>query len=152
MQHDLVTSHSRMISAQPDEIFDLLANPALHGEIDGSGHVTGAQPNGPERLHLGANFGMDMAWGVKYKIVNTVVEFEEGRRIAWRHFGGHVWRYILEPRDGGTLVTEEFDSRTSRAPLLLRAMRAHRRNSRDIETTLERLEQWAQKHQRFESA
>ena len=31
-----------------------------------------------------------------------VVEFEEDRRIAWRHYGHHIWRYTLEPTDGGT--------------------------------------------------
>ena len=48
-------------------------------------------------------------FGFPYKIRNTVVEFEEGRRIAWRHFGGHRWRYVLEPRGEGTHVTESFD-------------------------------------------
>ena len=52
---------------------------------------------GPERLSQGATFGMDMKpFGMPYKIRNTVVEFDEGRRIAWRHFGGHRWRYVLE--------------------------------------------------------
>ena len=40
---------------------------------------------------------MKMKIGAPYKILNEVVEFEEGRRIAWRHFAGHIWRYILEP-------------------------------------------------------
>ena len=75
----------------------MLATPALHSVIDGSGTVKGAQPRGPERLDLGARFGMEMNVKVDYKILNTVCEFEEGRRIAWRHFYGHIWRYILEP-------------------------------------------------------
>lgn len=143
MKHDLVTSHSRLIPASAADIFELLATPSRHHEIDGSGHVAGAQPGGPTRLSLGANFGMDMKWGAPYKILNTVVEFEEGRRITWQHFGGHRWRYILMPTEGGTLVTEEFDSRTSQAPLLLTLIRAHQRNSVDILRTLDRLEAWA---------
>ena len=67
-------------------------------------------PRGPTRLTKGADFGADMKlFGVPYKIHNKVVEFEEDRRIAWRHFGGHRWRYVLEPTAAGTLVTESFD-------------------------------------------
>ena len=56
---------------------------------------------GPDRLSKGATFGVDMKlFGFPYKIRNTVVEFEEDRRVAWRHFGGHRWRYVLEPIDG----------------------------------------------------
>jgi hypothetical protein len=87
---------------------------------------------------------MQMRWGLPYKILNEVVEFEEGRRIAWRHFGGHVWRYELEPLDDrSTRVTETFDARPSRAPLVLVLMRAQRTNQRAIEQTLDRLEEWA---------
>jgi len=73
-------------------------------------------------------------------VTNTVVEFEENRRIGWRHVGGHVWRYILEPRDGATMVTEEFDYSTNRARPLLAAMKAIERNEAAIVTTLENLE------------
>jgi hypothetical protein len=36
--------------------------------------------------------------GASYKITNTVVEFEEGERIAWRHLSGHRWRYEFRGR------------------------------------------------------
>ena len=36
----------------------------------------------PERLSLGATFGMSMKMGVSYSMVSTVVEFDENRRIA----------------------------------------------------------------------
>jgi hypothetical protein len=52
----------------------------------------------PQRLSAGAKFGMDMKLGAPYKIVNTVIEFDEPKVIAWRHFNGHVWRYLFEPR------------------------------------------------------
>ena len=71
--------------------------------------------------------------------LNEVVEFEEGRRIAWRHFGGHVWRYILEPVAGGTKVTEQFDWTNNRSPLMLKVMRAQENNAKSIERTLENL-------------
>ena len=134
-----VVSRSTIVPAPAADIFNLLADPRRHSEIDGSGSVKNAQMNAPERLSLGAQFGMDMRIIVPYKIMNTVVEFEEGRRIAWRHFGGHVWRYTLEPVEGGTRVTEEFDSTNSKSQLLLKVMNAHANNAKAIEKTLENL-------------
>ena len=120
-------------------IFDLLADPRRHGEIDGSGTVQSAQINAPERLSLDATFGMQMKMGLPYKITNTVVEFEENRTIAWRHVGGHIWRYILEPVDGGTKVTEQFDWNKSKAPLILKLRKSPQDNAKSIEKTLENL-------------
>jgi hypothetical protein len=135
---------SRVVPAPASAVFDLLAAPRRHALIDGSGHVAGVQPRTPERLSAGARFGMQMRWGLPYKILNEVVEFDEGRRIAWRHFGGHVWRYELEPLDErSTRVTETFDASTSRSPLVLRLMRAQRTNQQAIEQTLDRLVDWA---------
>ena len=134
-----VVSRTVFVPASAADIFDLLADPRRHGEIDGSGSVQNARIDAPERLSLGATFGMDMRIVLPYKMTNTVVEFEEGRRIGWRHFGGHVWRYILEPVEGGTQVTEQFDWNTNKSPLMLRVMRAQSNNARSIEKTLENL-------------
>lgn len=134
-----VISVQRVVPAPPEAIFDLLADPRRHREIDGSGSVRDAATDAPERLFLGARFGMSMRIGAPYRITNEVVEFDEGRRIAWRHFGGHIWRYVLEPADGGTLVTEQFDGGASKAPWMLRLMRATRRNEQSMHATLERL-------------
>ena len=120
-------------------IFDLLADPRRHNEIDGSGTVQSAQMNAPERLSLDATFGMQMKMGLPYKITNTVVEFEENKTIAWRHVGGHIWRYILEPVDGGTKVTEQFDWNKSKAPLVLKLRKSPQDNAKSIEKTLENL-------------
>ena len=137
-------SASRVVPASAADIFDLLATPRRHALIDGSGTVADVQERTPERLSPGARFGMQMRWGLPYKILNHVVEFEEGRRIAWRHFAGHVWRYELEPlAEGRTRVTETFDAGPSRWPLVLRVIRAAPRNQRSIEQTLDRLETWA---------
>ena len=131
-------SGTRFVPAPPQAIFDLLADPGKHPLIDGSGTVQG-QRSGPERLSLGARFGVDMRYGMPYRITNTVMEFEEGRRIAWRHFGRHRWRYELEPVEGGTQVTETFDLST--VPALMRpgtrVMARH--NKESIEKTLDRL-------------
>jgi hypothetical protein len=134
-----IISRSIIVPAPAHDIFELLADPRRHGEIDGSGSVKSAHDNAPLRLSLGATFGMDMRIGVPYRITNTVVEFEEDRRIAWRHLGGHVWRYVLEPTEGGTRVTEEFDWENNRAPLFLKIMRAQKNNTVAIEKTLQNL-------------
>lgn len=110
---DKVVSVSRVIKATPEVIFDVLAVPARHVEIDGSGTVQSTRGES-HRLALGSKFGMDMKMGpVPYRITNTVKEFEENRLIAWAHLGGHRWRYELEPMtvDGepATEVTESFD-------------------------------------------
>lgn len=129
----------RFVPAPAAAIFDLLADPRRHHEIDGSGSVVAARVDAPTRLSLGARFAMDMRIVVPYRMTNTVVEFEEGQRIGWRHVGGHVWRYVLTPAEGGTTVREEFDYSTNRAPLLLVAMRAVANNERAIERSLDRL-------------
>jgi len=142
MAHDAskkVVWAERLVPAPAAEIFELLADPRRHHEIDGSGSVLAARSSAPARLSLGAKFSMDMRIGLPYRMTNTVVEFEEARRIGWRHVGGHVWRYVLTPADGGTLVREEFDYSTNRAPLLLAVMRAVPNNERAIERTLDRL-------------
>ncbi len=84
---------------------------------------------------------MSMRLGASYQVRNTVVEFEESRRIAWRHFAGHRWRYLLTPVSSGTLVREEWDP--SPVPWLYPALRLlgfPERNRRGMELTLARLE------------
>ncbi len=132
---DRAVSRSVTVAAAPEEIFELLAHPSGHAELDGSGTVQGALRD-DERLALGARFGMRMRMGVPYRMTNEVVEFEEGRRIAWRHVGGHVWRWELEPVDGGTRVTETFDWGPARVPPALELARIPRRNAQAIEATL----------------
>jgi uncharacterized protein YndB with AHSA1/START domain len=113
---DVVTVE-RTIPAPASEIFALLRDPARHREIDGSGTVRDAKgETGP--LVLGSRFGMSMKMGVPYSMVSTVVEYEPDRRIAWqtrgpgplgKYVAGRVWRYELEPVEGGTLVKESWD-------------------------------------------
>ena len=134
-----IVSRSTIVSAPAQMIFDLLADPRRHGEIDGSDSIQSAQIDAPERLSLNATFGMQMKIGLSYKITNTVVEFEETKTIAWRHFGGHIWRYILEPVDGGTKVTEQFDWNKSKSPLVLKLRKSPQENAKSMEKTLENL-------------
>lgn len=132
-------SATRIVATRPEQIFDLLTDPAQHPVLDGSGTVRAAREGAPERLTLGSKFGMDMKIGAAYRVVNTVVEFEENRLIAWAHFSGARWRWRLEPADGGTKVTETFDWSTARIPFLVGVSRFPRRNLVAIEKTLDGL-------------
>lgn len=137
---DRVVRRSVEVNAPASEVFDLLADPSRHHEIDGSGTVRSSRLSAPERLSPGAKFGMKMKYGVPYSITNTVVDFEENEVIAWRHLGRHVWRYQLEELDGGrTKVTEEFDWRPALVPPALKLINAERDNTEAIEKTLARL-------------
>ena len=127
---------SYFVPATPREIFELLANPAMHSVIDGSGSVLAPKDTAPQRLSLNATFGMSMKKGMPYKITNTVVEFVEDKQIGWRHIGGHIWRYILEPTEGGTTVTEQFAYRSSRSPLMLELAGYVKSNNVAIKQTL----------------
>jgi uncharacterized protein YndB with AHSA1/START domain len=142
-----IVSASTTIAAPVGAIFDIVADPRQHPRIDGSGSVKGAI-EGPDRLSLGAKFGMNMKMGAPYKITSTVVEFEEDRLIAWRHPLGHVWRYVLEPAAGGaTQVTESFDYSSVNAvqAAFLGLSGFPKRNRRGIEKTLVRLGEAAEK-------
>ena len=142
-----VVSVERVIKAPAEAIFDLLADPTRHTEIDGSGAVRDAT-TGSERLHLNSVFGMNMKAGVKYAMENTVVEFVENERIAWQprarnkiiaiFGGGRIWRYELEPVEGGTLVRETWDIREEQIKLLIRPMRG--KTVQAMTKTLERIE------------
>jgi uncharacterized protein YndB with AHSA1/START domain len=140
-----VETVERVIAAPPEKIFDLLADPSRHREIDGSGTVREAK-GGSERLALGSKFGMSMKLGIPYSMVSTVIEFEDNRRIAWQTrppiggslAGGRIWRYELEPVDGGTRVRESWDISQEKVKAVVRPARAKTR--KNMEQTLERIE------------
>lgn len=149
-----VASVERVIPAPAERIFDLLADPDRHRDIDGSGTVRDA-PGGSQRLTLGATFGMKMKMGMPYSMSNTVIEFEENRRIAWQTskrlgplgmIGGRIWRYELEPVEGGTLVRESWDISQERVKGPVRKMRG--RTVDAMTATLERIEQIVMAEQR----
>jgi hypothetical protein len=109
MERQPVVFASIEIAAPASGIFDILADPRRHVEIDGS-HMIRRCLEGPDRLGLGSEFVMSMRLcGVPYRVRNRVVEFEENRLIAWRHFEPQHWRFELEPTESGTRVTETFD-------------------------------------------
>jgi uncharacterized protein YndB with AHSA1/START domain len=127
------------INAPITLIFDLIADPRMHAEFDGSGTVK-RQIKGPQRLSKGATFGMAMRVKFPYTITNTVEEFEEPTRIAWRHLGRHRWRYQLEAIDDRTtIVTETFDGSTALVPPALKLINAFENNQKAILKSLVRL-------------
>lgn len=99
-----------VINCAPGKIFEYLASPQSHSLFDGSSTVQSAL-SGPERLSLGAKFGMAMKISVPYRITNEVVAFEENRLIAWRHLMKWRWSYeLVDLGNGTTQVTETFDA------------------------------------------
>ncbi|OLT27862.1 dimethyladenosine transferase [Nocardiopsis sp. CNR-923] len=132
-------SRSITVKASAAHVFDLVASPARHAELDGSDTVRGVL-SGPARLSPGSRFGMTMRmFGLPYRMTNRVVEFEQDRLIAWRHLGPHRWRYELEELSSGmTRVTETFDY-TRGLPVLYVLLGVPARNAVGIERTLVRL-------------
>jgi uncharacterized protein YndB with AHSA1/START domain len=149
MKNDVFTVE-RVISALPDPIFDVLADPAKHPLIDGSGMLQGANDAASTRLALGVTFGMGMKMGVRYSTVNTVVEFEENRRIAWQtgpkgklepYVAGRIWRYELFREGERTRVRESWDISSDHQRVLLRLGDIYsKKTRRDMELTLARLD------------
>ena len=114
-------SATGVAAAAPAVVFDYLRRPANHQAINGDGTVKGTL-EGPEVLELGSKFVMRMRLGVPYRIHSKVTAYEQDHVIAWRHLGGHEWRWTLEPTDDGrsTRVTETFDMSTAKFPPALR--------------------------------
>ena len=113
-------------------------------DFDGSKTIQG-NISGPAKLELGSKFGMQMKLGIKYRILNTVVEFEENRRIAWRHLGRWRWRYELRPiTPNQTEVTETFDGTTSISQLWLNWRKAYPWTQIAVAKTLVRLKEIAE--------
>ena len=143
----------RVIPAPPERIWALVADPRRHKDINGNDTVRDAF-DVPEQLTLGSTFGMNMDFGGAYTMTSTVIEYDDGKRIAWqsrppaggarwRHvFGGRIWRYELEPVDGGTRVRESWDLTQEGKVVFVRALVwAYRRKTHDnMQQTLDRIE------------
>ena len=108
-----IVSASREIAAEPAEIFELIADPVQQPQWDGNDNLAEAA-DGQRIRRTGDVFVMTTTSGSVRE--NHVVEFEEGRRIAWRPSEpggeppGHLWRWELEPIDSSrTRVTHTYD-------------------------------------------
>lgn len=129
------------VPASASAIFDLVANPHRHPELDGSGTVRDRPVKGPQRLSKGAKFGVGMKqYGVPYSITSKVTAFEENHLVEWQHPFGHKWRWELdELRPGVTQVTETFDYSDSKLGKVFEATKQTDKNAAGITETLEAL-------------
>ena len=108
-----VISASREIMAGPERIFELIADPARQPRWDGNDNLAMAA-SGQRVRRAGDVFTMKLTQGSIRE--NHVVEFAEGRRIAWmsaesgKRPPGHLWRWELEPLGSArTRVTHTYD-------------------------------------------
>jgi uncharacterized protein YndB with AHSA1/START domain len=143
MDSDIITVE-RTIAAPPEQIFALLSDAGKHQSFDGSGAVRGTRQES-RPLELGTTFGMAMHMGVGYRTSNTVVELEQDRRIAWKTtglkglVGGRIWRYELEPVEGGTLVKESWDVSQDRQKFFLKRGSMPGSTAKNMHRTLARI-------------
>ena len=113
MNASRLATATREIAAGAEVIFELIADPSQQPRWDGNDNLAEA-PAGQRVGGVGDVFTMVLTGGNVRE--NHVVEFEEGRRIAWRPANpgtpppGHLWRWELEPVDqSATKVTHTYD-------------------------------------------
>lgn len=107
-----IVSATREIAADADRIFELIADPARQPSWDGNDNLVASESGRVRRV--GDVFTTTLTLGTDRH--NHVVEFVEGRRIAWRPSEpgkeppGHLWRWELTPvSDTRTTVTHTYD-------------------------------------------
>ncbi|MGR7026391.1 SRPBCC family protein [Geodermatophilus sp. URMC 62] len=108
-----VVSASREIAAGAGRVFELIADPTRQPDWDGNDNLAAAA-DGQRVRAVGAVFRTTLTMGSVRE--NHVVEFDEGRLIAWQPAEpgheppGHLWRWELEPLDPArTRVTHTYD-------------------------------------------
>ncbi|HYB35624.1 MAG TPA: SRPBCC family protein [Mycobacterium sp.] len=141
-----VVSASREIAAGAEQIFELIADPSQQPRWDGNDNLVEA-PAGQRVRGTGDVFNMTTTKG--WIRENHVVEFEEGRRIAWlpaepgQEPPGHLWRWELEPVDEAhTRVTHTYD--WSRLTDEKRFARARATTADKLRASLDRLAELAE--------
>jgi uncharacterized protein YndB with AHSA1/START domain len=132
---------ARLIAADAAVIFEFIADPALQPLWDGNDNLAEAPP-GQRVRSVGDVFSMTLTRGAVRH--NHVVEFEEGRLIAWRpavpgcEAPGHLWRWALEAlSEGMTVVTHTYDWTQLTDPSRLERARATTADK--LNASLERL-------------
>jgi len=142
-----VVSATRDVAAPAARLFELIADPARQPEWDGNDNLAEAAA-GQRVRSVGDVFTMTLTMGAVRE--NHVVEFEEGRLIAWRPSEpgapqpGHLWRWQLEPiDDANTRVTHTYD--WSALTDELRLVRARATTTEKLQASLERLASLAER-------
>jgi len=112
-----------VIDAQADDVFAILADPATHAAIDGTGWVREYLDDGP-LIAAGQIFRIAMYHpnhpNGTYQMANLVQVFDPPNAISWKpgneagdgtvSYPGWVWRYDLTPAgDSSTTVTLSYD-------------------------------------------
>ena len=143
-----VVSASREIAAAAEQIFELIADPSQQPHWDGNDNLAEAEAGQRVRT-VGDVFTMTLTNGGVRE--NHVVEFDEGRRIAWnpseagQRPPGHLWRWELEPLgDDRTRVTHTYD--WSQLTDQHRLARARETTSEKLRASLDRLAEHAERH------
>ncbi|WP_279103290.1 SRPBCC family protein [Gordonia bronchialis] len=123
-----IVSASRRIAAPAESVFELIADPARQPEWDGNDNLAHAD-DGQRITGTGQVFSMRLTKKGAIR-ENHVVEFAEGRLIAWRPAEpgrepvGHLWRWELEPDGDGTVVVHTYDWTDLHDPSRLERARA----------------------------
>ena len=139
-QNPHVVTASRLVHAQPEAIFAAIADPSRQPEWDGNDNLTQAA-DGQRVRKVGDTFSMTLTTGATR--LNHVVEFEEGKLIAWKPSPldegppGHLWRWELTPEDGATRVTHTYDWTELRDEARLPRARATR--AENLRASIDRL-------------
>jgi uncharacterized protein YndB with AHSA1/START domain len=110
---DKIVSASRDVATGAAQVFELIADPAQQPRWDGNKNL--AEADAGQRVRaVGDMFTMRLTSDMIRE--NHVVEFDEGRLIAWRpaEVGkpppGHLWRWELEPLGADrSRVTHTYD-------------------------------------------
>ncbi|MFK5634782.1 SRPBCC family protein [Ornithinimicrobium sp. LYQ103] len=95
-----VVSASREVSAPAHVVFELVADPAHQPRWDGNDNLRAADA-GQRVRRVGTVFTTRLTSGAVRE--NHVVEFQEGRLLAWcpaepgQRPPGHLWRWALVP-------------------------------------------------------
>jgi uncharacterized protein YndB with AHSA1/START domain len=136
-----VVSATRDVAAPAAKLFELIADPAWQPKWDGNDNLAEAAA-GQRVRSVGDVFTTTLTMGAVRE--NHVVEFEEGRLIAWRPSEpgapppGHLWRWQLEPiDDANTRVTHTYD--WSALTDEQRLVRARATTTDKLQASLERL-------------
>jgi len=112
----------RVISASPEQVFDLsldvglhLASQRSHGERVASGRTSGRLKEGEQITWSARHFG------VRFRMTSVVFDVDRPRRFRDRQvrgpFGSFLHTHEFEPVDGGTLMRDTIRFRSPFGPL-----------------------------------
>ena len=135
-----------VVDAPAARLFELLADPANHQDIDGSGMVRAAA-GASAVTAVGDSFVMDMRVpGRDYQMENHITAFEPGRTIEWKPGRpgaapiGMLWRWELEEvGEGRTRVVHTYDWSAVTDPAVLERVSFPRVPAADLERSVRRL-------------